>query len=826
MTETAETAETAATPAPVWQKSACILCECNCGIEVQVEDRHLIKIRGDKSHPGSEGYTCEKPLRLDRYQNGTERLTSPLRRRPDGTFEEISWETAISEIAGRLGAIKDEHGGDKIFFYGGGGQGNHLGATYSQSLQAALGVKYRSNALAQEKTGEMYVDGRLYGGHTKGDFEHAEVVVFIGKNPWQSHSFPRTRPVLKEMAADPGRCMVVIDPRRSETAAMADIHLQVKPGTDAWCIAALGATLVQEDLVDHDFIDNHTTGALPVLAAFAAVDIADYAARCGVPEELIRTTARRIASAKSACTYEDLGTQQAPHSTLNSYMQKMLWILTGNFAKEGAMFLHSTFAPIAGGTPGGGSSKRAKSPAQRAMAKAQATATDVIGGAAIRLPALLPEAIANPLAGAMRGPVGKVANGPSSPTGAARRPAADRRTPVTGARIIAGLVPANSIAEEILTDHPDRFRALWLDSTNPAHSLADSDSFRRAMDAVDLSVVIDVAMTETARLADYVLPASTQFEKWECTFFNVDFPRNVFQLRKPAMEPLEGTLPEPEIYARLIRELAPVGEATLAPLRRAARRGRTQFAIAFFAAVAANPKLMGLAGYVLYETLGTTLPAGARGTASLWGVSQLCAMGNPASVARAGFDGDGFEPGNKLFDRILEGEGVVFTVDSYDQAWDYTRRPDRRFTLEVPELLEHMRALATTPSDWTTEEFPFILAAGERRAFTANTIIRDPSWRRRDAGGALRISPADAATYGVETGDSLRVVTEKGSAVAQVEVTDQMQQGNCSLPNGMGVEHADGTPGVAPNELTSLHHRDFLAGTPWHKYVPARLERV
>lgn len=809
-----------------WQKSACILCECNCGIEVQVEDRRLVKIRGDKSHPGSEGYTCEKPLRLDRYQNGTERLTSPLRRRPDGSYEEIDWDTAISEIAGKLAAIRDEHGGDKIFFYGGGGQGNHLGATYSQSLQAALGVKYRSNALAQEKTGEMYVDGRLYGGHTKGDFEHAEVVVFIGKNPWQSHSFPRTRPVLKEMAADPERCMVVIDPRRSETAAMADVHLQVRPGTDAWCLSALGAVLVQEDLVDHAFIDEHTTGAAPVLAAYAAVDIADYAARCGVPEELIRTTARRIASAKSVCTYEDLGTQQAPHSTLNSYLNKMLWILTGNFAKEGAMFLHSTFAPIAGSSPGGGASKRPTSRVQRAVAKAQSTAVDAVGAAAIRLPALLPDAIADPLAGAMRGPVGKVANGPSSPTGAARRPAADRRTPVTGARIIAGLVPCNSIADEILTDHPDRFRALWLDSTNPSHSLADSGSFRRAMEAVDLSVVIDIAMTETAKQADYVLPAATQFEKWECTFFNVDFPRNVFQLRKPAMEPLDGTLPEPEIYARLIRELAPVRESVLAPLRSAARRGRTQFAIAFFAAVAANPKLMGLAGYVLYETLGTTLPEGARGTASLWGVSQLCAMGNPESVARAGFDGDGFAPGNKLFDRILEGEGVVFTVDDYDQAWSYTRRPDRRFTLEVPELLERMHALATEPSSWTTAEFPFILAAGERRAFTANTIIRDPSWRRRDAHGALRISPTDAATYGVTTGDSLRVVTEKGSAVAQVEVTDQMQQGHCSLPNGMGIEHVDGTPGVAPNDLTSLHHKDWLAGTPWHKYVPARLEAV
>ena len=95
-----------------WQKSACILCECNCGIEVQVEGRSLNKIRGDKSHVGSEGYTCEKALRLDHYQSRTTRLTSPLRRRADGTYEEIEWDTAIGEIAARLRAIRDQHGGE------------------------------------------------------------------------------------------------------------------------------------------------------------------------------------------------------------------------------------------------------------------------------------------------------------------------------------------------------------------------------------------------------------------------------------------------------------------------------------------------------------------------------------------------------------------------------------------------------------------------------------------------------------------------------------------------------------------------------------------
>src|SRR5207344_2158213 len=102
-----------------WQPTACILCECNCGIEVQLEGRTLSKIRGDRAHPGSRGYTCNKAMRLDRYQNGPHRLTAPQRRRADGTYEEIDWDTAISEIAAGFAQLAREHGGETIFYYGG-----------------------------------------------------------------------------------------------------------------------------------------------------------------------------------------------------------------------------------------------------------------------------------------------------------------------------------------------------------------------------------------------------------------------------------------------------------------------------------------------------------------------------------------------------------------------------------------------------------------------------------------------------------------------------------------------------------------------------------
>ena len=129
-----------------WHPTACILCECNCGIEVRLggdTGTRFERIRGDKAHPASQGYTCEKALRLDHYQHQP-RLTSPLRRRPDGTFEEIDWDTAISEVAERFREVRDTHGGESIFYYGGGGQGNHLGGGYSGATLRALGGRYKA----------------------------------------------------------------------------------------------------------------------------------------------------------------------------------------------------------------------------------------------------------------------------------------------------------------------------------------------------------------------------------------------------------------------------------------------------------------------------------------------------------------------------------------------------------------------------------------------------------------------------------------------------------------------------------------------------------
>jgi formate dehydrogenase len=748
---------------PAWQPTACILCECNCGIEVRLggeDGRRFERTRGDKAHPASRGYTCEKALRLDHYQNGRHRLTSPMRRRPDGSYEPVDWDTAIAEVAAGFARVRDTHGGKTIFYYGGGGQGNHLNGAYASATRSALGSRYRSNALAQEKTGEFWVNGKVLGGFTRGDVEHAEVAVFVGKNPWQSHSFPRARTTLKEIARDPARSMVVLDPRRTETADLADFHLALRPGTDAWCLAALAAVIVQEDLLDRGWLAEHTVGLDDLEPVLAAVDVDAYAAVCDLDPDLVRGAARRIATASSVAVFEDLGVQMNVNSTLCSYLDKLLWLLTGNFANPGGHYVPTSVVALAGGG----------------------------------------------------------ATGP--------RPGGGRRSPVADALIISGLVPCNVIAEEILTDHPERYRAMLIESANPAHSLADSPRMREALRALELVVVIDVAMTETAQLADYVLPAASQFEKWEATFFNFEFPDNYFHLRRPLLDPLPGTLPEPEIHARIVEALGALDGVDLGPLTAAARDGREAFGPAFLGFMADHPELGRLAPVILYRTLGPTLPGGAASAALLWGAAHRCAVQNRPSLERAGFTGEGTDLGEALFEAILASpSGVTFSVDDHADTWQRVRTPDGLLNLHIDVLVAELAGLATTAPAGDAD-FPLVLTAGERRSFTANTIIRDPAWRKRDARGALRVSEADAAALDLADGDVALLTTRRGSARVVVEISPMMRPGHMALPNGLGVTHTPGDDavGVAPNELTSSDHRDPIAGTPYHKHVPARLE--
>lgn len=758
------------TTTAVWHKTACVICSLNCGLEIQVDDGHIKKIRGDKAHPISQGYVCQKAARLEHYQHHGQRLTEPLRRRADGSYEPIDWETAIGEVSQKLIALREAHGNHVFAYYGGGGQGNHMCGMYGGTLRAALGTPYFYSSLAQEKTGDFWINGKLFGRqtcHVSEDIEESDYVMIIGTNPWQSHGIQRARAVLRELSKDPDRTLVVIDPRRTRTAELADIHLQVKPGMDAFLLTAMLGHMVQEDLVDHDFLQQRTHGYDELRDLLQTVDVDDYAVRSGVDADLVRQVAHGFATARRACTRHDLGVEQSLHSTLNCYLEKLLFLLTGNFGVPGGNNLHTSFMPIMG---------HSKEPEDGGLT-----------------------------------------------------------TKVTGMKEISKLFPPNILPAEIDTDHPERLRALIVDSSNPMQSAADTPAMRRAFEKLELLVVIDVARTETAMMADYVLPAHTQYEKWESAFFNFGFPVNHFNLRKPIFEPQGNTLPEPEIYRRLLVAMDELPDRF--PELEAKAREHLEnpeagiLPQALQETLKAQPHWGKYAPAVLYSTLGKALPGGAQNAAALWDTAHFYAQRYPEQVRRTGLEGEGPALGKALFQRILTSEsGVILSIHEYDEVWELVRHADQKVRLCVPEMAEEIRALATEAESHAHAKYPWVLAVGERRSYNANQLMRTPAWRQNDPDGALRIHPDDAAGVGLDDGDMAVCASESGAVTVRVAYDDAMRPGFLARPHGYGMTYPDPEQpdrmlqyGPYANLLTSSSHCDALAKTPFHKYVPVQL---
>jgi anaerobic selenocysteine-containing dehydrogenase len=469
-----------------------------------------------------------------------------------------------------------------------------------------------------------------------------------------------------------------------------------------------------------------------------------------------------IAAAKAMTVRVELGIQQGVNSTLNSYLEKLLIMLTGSFGRKGTNQLHSWLQPLWGNSP-------------------------------------------------------------------------NQKFAGTDTEVIAGLLPPNVFPQAALNDHPDRLRGVWIDSSNPANTAANTAEVEKALAALELCVVVDVALTETAKLAHYVLPASSQYEKTEFTLFNFEFPKNFFQVRAGVVPPLQGTLPEPEIYTRLSRALGLLpGDNALAPLREAAFHSRPAFGQALRAFMGANPQTAALGALVLYHTLGATLPDGTAAAAPLWQAAQACAKRSPDAVRRALGDRGKVaddQLGDALFDAIVgTRSGVAVTEHTYDEVWSLVSHPDRKVRLAIAPLLEWLArldpALAAAPKD-----YPFVLAAGQRRMFNANQIFRNPAWRRDDPDGALLINARDLEDLGASDGEWIAVQSEAGRVVVRCKVDDSLRPGQLALPHGYGQSYParDGerlNNGPRVNALTDSRHCDPIAATPYHKHVAVRLERL
>lgn len=743
-----------------WNKTGCICCAQNCGLEVLVESNRIIKVRPDRDNPRSEGYCCRKGLKIAHYQHHADRLKRPLKR-IGNEFTEISWDQAIGEISDKLLSTVKKHGPKSLAYMGGGGQGCHFEAAFGVRLLRALGSQYHYSPLAQELTGYFWVNGRTIGKQyfwLVPDHAHTDMLVAIGWNGWMSHQMPQARRHLKAISDDPDKLLVVIDPRKSETARRADIHLAIRPGTDALLLKSLISIILQENWQKSDYIDKHVSGFDSMKSWFTDFDVKEAIRLCELEYEQVYQLSRLMVERKWSC-HSDLGILMGRHSTVSSYLESVLLTICGRI-----------------GTPGG-----------------------------------------NHIPGHLM-PIGAHSD---------ERDPKTWRTTATNFPAIMGTFPPNVMPEEIMSGRDDRLRAVIVSQANPLRSYADTTAYEEAFKSVDLLVCIEIAMTETARLAHYILPGASAYEKYDGTFFTWNYPEIFFQMRRPVIESEGECLEEGEILTRLADRLGLLPEIP-ETLYGAAKADRMTFGMNLMAYAQAEPRAMQLMPFILAKTLGKSL--GSVNLAALWGLLQITPKSFRENAVRVGFK-PGMLMGEDIFKAILDHPQGLW-VGKSDEAnfWNEIKTEDKRVNVFIPELEEMVKSLEPQKEQVALTlngNYPLVLAAGRHMDYNANTIMRNPAWcDGKSRVCSLMMNPSDAAKLGLKDAQMVRVVTEAGSEEIELETTDTARVGHVIMPHGFGLIYAGATNGANVNRLTKNTNRDPIAGTPLHRFVQCRVEPI
>lgn len=477
----------------------CPLCEAGCGLEITVNgtgaDQEVTRIRGDLDDVFSHGFICPKGSTLKQFHADPDRLRRPVVKR-DGEFVEVDWDEAFATIAHQLLPILDEHGRDAAAIYlGNPGAHSIAPMVYNRSLILALGTRNRFSASTVDQRPKEVSAGLMFGSVTVPvpDLDRTDHILMLGANPYASNGSLCTAPDfpgrLEAIQARGGK-VVVVDPRRSETAAKADQHVAIRPGTDSHLLAAIANTLITEGLADASNVADHCEGLedLPDLLSPYTPEVA--AEICGLGADEIRGLARDLATASTAAVYGRIGTCTQEFGTLTSWLVDVVNILSGNLDKVGgAMFAKGAVGqPSTKGAPGSGRGMRFG----RAQSRVSGT----------------PESL--------------------------------------------GEFPVTALPEEIETEGPGQVRVLVTVAGNPVSSNPNSDRLDAALASLDFIVSVDPYINETTRHADVILPPPSPLQKSHYDLALLNFAVHNVANYSPAVLPLEDDqLSEGDIMLRL-----------------------------------------------------------------------------------------------------------------------------------------------------------------------------------------------------------------------------------------------------------------------------------
>jgi anaerobic selenocysteine-containing dehydrogenase len=330
----------------------CPLCEATCGLRLEIEDGRVTRIRGDEDDPFSKGFICPKGSTLGALHADPDRLRRPLLRR-GGVHVEVSWEEAFAEVERRLTPLLDAHGRDAVAVYFGNPNAHNFGSTLAvRPLAKALGTKNVYSASTVDQMPKHVSCGLVFG-HPLAipvpDIDRTQLLLLLGANPLESNGSLATAPDwpgrLAAIRARGGR-VVVVDPRRTRTAEQSDLHVRIRPGTDAALLAGIAHTLFEAGLAGVGHLVGLVDGVKEVEQAVAGFTPERVAAFTGVPPETVVGLAHELASAPSAAVYGRIGTHTTAYGTVAAWLVDVLNVITGNLDRPGgAMFPHAAHEP-------------------------------------------------------------------------------------------------------------------------------------------------------------------------------------------------------------------------------------------------------------------------------------------------------------------------------------------------------------------------------------------------------------------------------------------------------------------------------------------------
>ena len=744
-----------------WKKTTCAICGIRCGLEVNVEDNRIVKARPDKDSPISEGYICRKGMNIAYHQHNADRVLYPLKKVGD-KFERISWDQAIGEIAEKLKKILQEHGPRSLASVGGGGEFNFYPTRFLTGFVRALGSRYQYSSANQEFASRYWAHGLTFGSQLlelTPDYKNTEMLISVGWNGMMSHQIPQARRVLTRISKDPDKLLVVIDPRLSETAKIANIHLALRPGTDALLIKSMIAIILKEGMHNQEYIDKHVSGFKEMMPWFAGFDVNAALKVCELEYGQVFRVCQEFAKRQS-CLRDDLGILMNRHSALVSYLLVVLLAICGRI-----------------GVPGG---------------------SYLVGE--------------------------KVYSDPNDPK--------TWRTAVTNIPAIGEMFPPNVMPEEIANDRPDRIRSVFVMGANPLRSYADTTAYEEAFGRLDLLVVAEIAMSETATLAHYILPCRSTYESWSTADMVIPSTTNkgfldvVSRMRQPVVE-VEGEQKEAgEIFTLLADDMGLMPVLPDSLYQAAGSVDLRAYRDALMDYLMEHPENMRKAPFIAAKTLGKAIGS-AQLASYVTGLLQR-SPAKQAEAARVGFDA-GPDQGLALYEVILDHpEGVVVGVQDIGKNLGRVAKKDGKIRLDVAEVEDWIKGINPGEEEKrlkTDAEFPLILMAGRHMDMNANTGMRNPAWNEGRRPCTLAMNPADAEKFGFADGQMVKVITEAGEETIEVEVTGDARKGQVIIPHGFGLVYDGVTYGANVNRLTKNTNRDFV-GTPMHRYIPCRVEAL